>query len=194
MTQAFQPKPDDPALSLIGKRSSITIKNIKHAAFASEETHCFEATIYIDNKRSLRVSNDGHGGPNQYYHTKDQTDSAFKDQFNRAIIIGERYVQEHHTRSWDEYASSWSGNSELLDWLINDLMNEHFVLKEMRNVMKKKIVLFDKKDQQVYSFKQKPTQEAVAYYRKKHLLDGKKPWLFLNDLPEAESFYYWRKI
>jgi hypothetical protein len=41
----------------------IEIKNLKHAAHASEETHCFEATIYIDGARAGTARNAGHGGP-----------------------------------------------------------------------------------------------------------------------------------
>jgi hypothetical protein len=40
----------------------IELKNIKHSEFASHETNCYEATIYIDGKKAGVVSNDGHGG------------------------------------------------------------------------------------------------------------------------------------
>jgi hypothetical protein len=40
----------------------ITLKNFKHAAFASQETYCFEATVYIDGKKAGTASNEGHGG------------------------------------------------------------------------------------------------------------------------------------
>ena len=40
----------------------IQLKNIKHAAFASEETHCYEASLYFDGKRVATVRNEGHGG------------------------------------------------------------------------------------------------------------------------------------
>lgn len=39
----------------------VELKNIKIAKFASEETLCFEATIYIDGKRSGTVKNNGWG-------------------------------------------------------------------------------------------------------------------------------------
>lgn len=42
----------------------ITLKNIKHSGFASRETHCFQASIYVDGKRSGTVENNGHGGCN----------------------------------------------------------------------------------------------------------------------------------
>lgn len=44
----------------------VTIKNLKHSAFASQETHCFEASVYIDGKRKGVVSNSGQGGPDEY--------------------------------------------------------------------------------------------------------------------------------
>lgn len=44
----------------------IEVKNVKEAKFASEETMCFEAMVYVDGKKVGRVSNQGHGGPNYY--------------------------------------------------------------------------------------------------------------------------------
>ena len=40
----------------------LEMKAIKHAQFASQETYCYEGVVYIDGKKSLYVSNDGHGG------------------------------------------------------------------------------------------------------------------------------------
>jgi hypothetical protein len=40
----------------------IELKNVKHSEFASHETNCYQATIYIDGKRVGTVENDGHGG------------------------------------------------------------------------------------------------------------------------------------
>ncbi len=45
---------------------AVELKNVKRAAFASEETDCFQATIYIGGKKAGSVSNDGHGGSNSY--------------------------------------------------------------------------------------------------------------------------------
>jgi hypothetical protein len=42
------------------------LKNVKIAEFASQETWCFEATLYLDDKRIGTVTNDGHGGANYY--------------------------------------------------------------------------------------------------------------------------------
>ena len=45
----------------------IQLKNIKHSEFASEETHCYEATLYVDGVRWGFVGNSGHGGPDHFY-------------------------------------------------------------------------------------------------------------------------------
>jgi hypothetical protein len=40
----------------------IELKNVKYAAFASQETNCFSASIYIDGHKRGTVENSGHGG------------------------------------------------------------------------------------------------------------------------------------
>lgn len=45
----------------------LTLKNLKISAFMSEETTCFQATVYVDGKKVGTAQNDGHGGPT-YYH------------------------------------------------------------------------------------------------------------------------------
>jgi hypothetical protein len=43
-------------------QNRITLRGVKYAAFASQETLCFEATVLFDGQPVCRVSNDGHGG------------------------------------------------------------------------------------------------------------------------------------
>ena len=51
--------------------SRIQLKNVKYAAFASQETHCYEASVYFDGKKVGHVSNEGHGGC-YYQHPSDK--------------------------------------------------------------------------------------------------------------------------
>ncbi len=46
----------------LAAKHKIELRNIKYAAFASEETNCFSADIYINGKKEGDVHNDGHGG------------------------------------------------------------------------------------------------------------------------------------
>lgn len=39
-----------------------TLKALKHNETLSDETHCFSANLYINNKKIAEISNHGHGG------------------------------------------------------------------------------------------------------------------------------------
>ena len=144
----------------------------------------------MDGKRTMKVSNEGHGGPNQYYHTNGQSSEEFKRQFERAIIIGENYIKDSREEGWQEWISKLAGTSELLDWLVSDLLNEYLTLKEMRTKMKTKTIFYDKKLKKVFHHDHKPTPENLSYLKR----NSRSGVLFFNDLPEAEAYYYWRKI
>ena len=45
----------------------VELRNIKHAEFASQETDCFTASVYIDGVKEGEVENSGHGGSNNYH-------------------------------------------------------------------------------------------------------------------------------
>jgi len=42
---------------------NIELKNLKHSSFASHETPCYQATVYVDGKKAFTTSNNGQGGP-----------------------------------------------------------------------------------------------------------------------------------
>ena len=44
----------------------IELRNLEHCEWASEETDCFRADLWIDGKAFGRVSNDGQGGAHRY--------------------------------------------------------------------------------------------------------------------------------
>lgn len=44
----------------------LELKNLKIAEFASEETTCYQATVYVDGVRAILASNEGHGGPDNF--------------------------------------------------------------------------------------------------------------------------------
>ena len=41
---------------------TLEVKNLSHYARGSEETPCYNATVYINGKKAIEISNDGHGG------------------------------------------------------------------------------------------------------------------------------------
>ena len=53
----------------------LELKNIKHTEWASQETHCFQASLYVDGKAVAIIGNDGQGGCDyEYDHPKCKVD------------------------------------------------------------------------------------------------------------------------
>ena len=176
-------------------QSRITLKSIKYTAWASQETHCFQAVIYLDGKRALNVENDGRGACNNYWGIKNQTKSEELEMLTKCTKYGADFIKENRdlTMEVDGETIDLSDmpDSELLDWLITDLVNEHLCLKEMKRCLKSKITLFDGEDKKIYTFKSKPTPEAMSACKKAN--SDKDHWVYLNDLSEQEALKLWRK-
>ena len=115
----------------------LELKNIKHAEFASEETNCFEATLYVDGKRFALVSNEGRGGPDLVYPADRkvaQNDKAFwarVDDINAFLAkseAGVKYAAETKERFGADLSydlEAWCG--EQLDrWLTKRAMRSVF--------------------------------------------------------------------
>jgi hypothetical protein len=102
----------------------VELKNIKVCRFASQETECFEASIYIDGKKVGSVDNDGRGGTNRYYFNSREVREAF----------------EKHCKSLpdvDVYGSMLPMSDDLF---ISQLMDEYEKMKQIRRWCKTKTV------------------------------------------------------
>lgn len=109
----------------------ITLKNIKHSQFASHETLCFEASIYVDGKRRGTVENDGRGGCN---------DEWWDDgEFGKSVYEHIKTLPEV-TLPWDETKTM----PQSLDIIIDELMNDWLASKEVTKQLRKGLLVIDK--------------------------------------------------
>jgi len=198
----FQPKDLDPTLAAMEPRSAMELKNLSLNTSISEETHCFRASVYINGKRMFTASNGGKGGPN-FYSPSDFGKG--KEAFEEAMAIAREEAKQYTLKKielgedlqWAIDAFGDGKSDELIDWLITDLINEQLTLKEMRKTLKKKITIYDPKKKQMFSLgKDNPTNGNIDKY-KDHFAtksDEKnaKDWVWLNTIPEAEAYKYWR--
>jgi hypothetical protein len=67
--------------NIIGR---ITLKKFKHAAFASRETLCFTATIYLDGREVGDVHSDGNGGEACLYFADWNVERNLADEIRQA--------------------------------------------------------------------------------------------------------------
>ena len=130
---------------------NIELKNVKHSEFASHETPCFQASVYIGGKRAFQVSNDGQGGCH-FYHPFDQVGKTlFKQAFE--------YAQNLPKRKYEEFGG-FEVNMDL-DMIINDLFGEWQENQTLKKWCKTHTVL---KDDGGYFLVDHPYSDAVKKY------------------------------
>jgi len=59
---------------------TLEVKNLSHYARGSEETPCYNATVYINGKKAIEVSNDGHGGCDMQHQYPDIEERGIVEQ------------------------------------------------------------------------------------------------------------------
>lgn len=89
----------------------IELKNIKYAAFASHETYCFTASVYIDGVKAGIVENDGHGGSHSYH----------------PWALSERV---------NDYAKTLDMEFACDEVLINTLMHDWLMARDLKNAIR----------------------------------------------------------
>jgi len=100
----------------------IELKNIKHAAFASRETDCFSASVYIDGKLAGTVENDGQGGPNNYHGG------------NLCVAL------TMHAKTLPPYEFDGHSVEKSADCVINELLSAHLTTAKLKRLCAKKTV------------------------------------------------------
>ena len=142
----------------------LELKNIKHTAWASEETHCYQASLYVDGKPVATVSNDGHGGADRYYdHPKCVYSgrSAWCDK-----------MQEVH-----EYFKSLP-NTHSLEFWCADQVNDWLSARELKKNLKKSYVYHFADGAGMFAHKLRPASTVAVV---------------LNDMPFADALAIWKE-
>ena len=159
-----------------GGGAKIELKNFKHSDFASQETYCFEASVYIDGKKAGTVSNQGCGGCHSYH-----PNTLYQ------ILAKEAAKLPHH---------EWRLNDQVLsvapdaDTIISELVTEALTAKDLKSGMRRRI-LFVGDDGSVYETQAMTAAALAVQLVRKDLYEKLKTKTILNLLPftEALSIY-----
>ena len=161
----------------------IALKNLKHAAYASHETHYFNATIYLDGERAFKASNQGSGGPNEYFPYQRQGERDFHSYYRYVSDAAMDWMKETNP-DFPYLDDGWT----CLDFVITHLINERHLLETMRYVVKRKVVYLDTTDGLVKRISERPTPDKIDYLRRQQ-----PTWKFFNDIGEDERLALWRR-
>lgn len=151
------------------------IKNVKHSEFASQETHCFEATVYIDGKREFTASNEGHGGCNNYHPIKGEASNK----------LWERIKEINNELKKEKIDVDGTGKHFIendLDIVIGDLLNNYLSLKNIKSKLRRKVMAVDAKGE-VLQYKADPKNYSPEALKK---LEQRDNVTVLNGLSDDE--------
>jgi hypothetical protein len=151
----------------------LELKNIKHTAWASEETHCYQASLYVNGKPVAIVSNDGRGGTDRDYpHPKIEAHTY-------RFVMTEVHA---YFKSLPNTPSEWNedGMEQRLEFWCADQVNDWLSARELKSKLRKAF-LFQFADRVgVFAHKTRPSRAAGVA-------------VVLNDLPFDEALSIWKE-
>lgn len=174
------------------QQTRVTLKNLKVADFASEETLCFSAVVLFDGKPIAEARNDGRGGCTFMRPLRHS-----EAQFAEAEVFAKSLppvVTEYDDPN--DPSQRWSTNVTL-EYLADHIAEETHADRKIRTAFNRDIankVLFIKDGRLLFlkgvKLKEIPDKAAlVANLRAKHGAGIQ----ILNALPPDEAFALWKK-
>jgi len=168
--------------------TEITLKSIKYAEFASQETYCYEATLYVDGKRFAKVSNQGHGGCDMQEPIKPFT---YKD-----IRKLEETIAEEYPKYGSEYGDGkWRSLRVLeydqnLDMVCGNLVSQWLMDKHIKKSLKKILYVQSEGDKDVWGMSNAAGARNHGEAIRQKIKEKFPQAIILNDLPIEEVRQY----
>ena len=156
----------------------LELKNIKHTAWASEETHCYQASLYVNGKPIAVVSNDGCGGADRVKIHGNFSLSSHDFVTYREILSD----VEEHFKSLPNIPSEWcaDGLPQKLEYWCAEQIDDWLSARELKSKLRKEF-LFQFADRVgVFAHKTRPSRAAGVA-------------VVLNDLPFDEALSIWKE-
>ena len=149
----------------------LELKNIKHANWASEETQCYDAVLYVDGDPFLMVSNEGRGGAD-----RDDQDPRFKGDFTSKYGALREYCREAY--KFKGFRDTWINGS--IELACHTLLEDHLESKFYKKVLKQVCFVDDNGD--LLSFPKRVKPSPTIYNTIREQRDDLKNVTFLNEL------------
>lgn len=152
----------------------IELREIRHSEFASQETHCYQAELYVDGLFFANVGNAGRGGADFMHLARGRT----WDEV-RAL---EAHIAE--TYPLIDIGEGYEPLRQNLETVCGDLVNEWLRRRALERLLRKPLFI-DPAHKGVRGF---PLPRGIKLVDALQVLRLKHPtYRFLNDLPRDEA-------
>jgi len=156
----------------------IELKNIKHSEFASHETNCYEATIYIDGKKAGIVENDGRGGCDHVtpWQLAQEIDAYAKTLPKMSIGTGSNAVEAEQN----------------YETIFGDLLAEWLHAKDLKRALSR-YVMFTRDDGRLYQSAGMKKDALAKYLSEPKLPEAIKSKEILNLMPFDKALQIYKQ-
>ena len=167
------------------KIDKIEMKNISYYARGSEETPCYNATVYINGKKAIEVSNDGHGGSDRQHTYPNIEERGLVQQANEWCVA--KFGQE----TWEHGGKTYSTDLDIEHYCHQELY-KHLDTKLLKRNMKKNIMFFrNKKDIENGQYSLIKIQNNIGGLMA-YIKDKFPKCIVLNDMPLEKALETFR--
>ncbi len=177
-------------METITKQNRITLKNLKVADFASEETLCFNATVVFDGTPIAEARNDGHGGStflralNGKAALLAQAEAFAKGLPPTPLDLGQEGEDPHYI-------------DMTLDFLIDELADAMHAERKVRAAFNRALgntvpIIKDGNLLFIKGIKLKAIADRAAYFAKLRSRQA-HPIVILAELPPEQAFDLWKQ-
>ena len=171
----------------------VTLKNLKVADFASQETLCFSATVVFDGEAIAEANNDGHGGATYLYAREGKRDRLDEAEAFAASLPPEVTEFDDPQDSSRRFTIDFT-----LEYLVDSLaivMHEDRRIRASfnRHMASKVMYVRDGKLMYLKNVKLKTVTDRAdlfARLRARH----PEPITILAELPADEAFTLWKRL
>jgi hypothetical protein len=159
----------------------LELKNIKHSEFASHETFCYEATLYVEGKPFAHVSNDGQGSADYLYR-----DDRFLDgeAWNKCHALVKIHCADKFRWTMGD---GWIEGS--IETACHELMTDYLIRKDLNKALKEPCYL---DNNQIVSYNVSSKRPNIFDQIRRQL--EKPDLVFLNELPKDEAFKMFKEV
>ena len=155
----------------------LELKNIKHTSWASEETHCYQASLYVDGKPVAIVSNDGHGGADRdYSHPKFKGE--YRDTMRKVHEYFDGIPPSPFSYEGADGVMIHDSLPQTLEGWCCDAVNDWLSARELKSKLKKEFLFQFADKVGVFAHKTRPSRAHKA--------------IILNDMPFEDALAIWK--
>ena len=142
---------------------TLEVKKISHYERGSEETPCYNATVYINGKKAIEVGNDGHGGMDKQSQY-DGFEHGIVQQANKWCI--NKFGKKSFTYQSDDDEKECTYDIDLEQYC-HDELYKWLDTKHLKKDLKKKYLFVE--DGKLMGYKRKGTDEEFKeFFEKNH--------------------------